>query len=63
MINKEDELSSLFKQTSKDTAEFEKETKDMVRQLHRTRDEQVTRTYSALTWVFEDGQCVQSDFE
>ena len=41
MLEKEEKLAALFKITSKIMSEYEKETEEMVKQLHKTRDEQV----------------------
>ena len=41
MLEKEQKLAALFKKTSKIMSEYEKETEEMVKQLHRARDEQV----------------------
>ena len=41
MLEKEQKLAALFKKTSKIMSEYEKETEEMVQQLHRARDEQV----------------------
>ena len=42
MLEKEEKLAALFKKTSKIMSEYEKETEEMVKQLHKTRDQQVT---------------------
>ena len=42
VIEKEEELAALFKRTLKEESEFATETKKMVQQLRRTRDEQVS---------------------
>ena len=42
VIKKEDELASLCKKILKQEAEFSEETKRMIQQLHRIRDEQVS---------------------
>ena len=41
MLEKEEKLAALFKKTSKIMSEYEKETEEMVNQLHRAREEQV----------------------
>ena len=41
MLKKEEKLAALFKKTSKIMSEYEKETEEMVKQLHEARDEQV----------------------
>ena len=41
MLEKEEKLAALFKKTSKIMSEYEKETEEMVKQLHKARDEQV----------------------
>ena len=41
MLEKEQKLAALFKKTSKIMSEYEKETEEMVKQLHKARDEQV----------------------
>ena len=41
MLEKEEKLAALFKKTSKIMSEYEKETENMVKQLHKARDEQV----------------------
>ena len=41
MLEKEKKLAALFKKTSKIMSEYEKETEEMVEQLHKARDEQV----------------------
>ena len=41
MLEKEEKLAALFKKTSRIMSEFEKETEEMVKQLHKARDEQV----------------------
>ena len=41
MLKKEQKLADLFKKTSKIMSEYEKETEEMVKQLHKARDEQV----------------------
>ncbi|XP_067931008.1 uncharacterized protein [Watersipora subatra] len=41
MVTQEDELSTLFKETSKVCSEMEKETQNMLKQLHNTRDAQI----------------------
>ena len=41
MLEKEEKLAALFKKTSKIMSEYEKETEEMVKQLHRARDKQV----------------------
>ena len=41
MLEKEQKLAALFKKTSKIMSEYEKETEEMVEQLHKARDEQV----------------------
>ena len=46
---KEEILSSLFKQASKQTSEFEKETEEMRKQIHKARDEQVNIFYVSLS--------------
>ena len=50
MLEKEEKLAALFKKTSKIMSEYEKETEEMVKQLHRARDEQVC--YFMLFWSF-----------
>ena len=41
MLEKEQKLAALFKKTSKIMSEYEKETGEMIEQLHKTRNEQV----------------------
>ena len=41
MLEKEEKLAALFKKTSKIMSEYEKETEELVEQLHKARDEQV----------------------
>ena len=41
MLEKEEKLAALFKKTSKIMSEYEKETEEMVKRLHKARDEQV----------------------
>ena len=41
MLEKEEKLAALFKKTSKIMSEYEKETGEMIEQLHKARDEQV----------------------
>ena len=41
MLEKEQKLAVLFKKTSKIMSEYEKKTEEMVKQLHKARDEQV----------------------
>ena len=41
MLEKEQKLAALFKKTSKIMSEYEKETGEMIEQLHKARDEQV----------------------
>ena len=41
MLEKEQKLAALFKKTSKFMSEFEKETGEMIEQLHKARDDQV----------------------
>ena len=41
MLEKEEKLAALFKKTSKIMSEYEKETGEMVKLLHKSRDEQV----------------------
>ena len=41
MLEKEQKLAALFKKTSKIMSEYEKETGEMIKQLHKARDEQV----------------------
>ena len=41
MTAKGDELGSFFKRICEKESEFAKETQEMVKKLHRTRDEQV----------------------
>ena len=41
MLEKEQKLAALFKKTSRIMSEYEKETGEMIKQLHKTRDEQV----------------------
>ena len=41
MLEKEQKLAALFKKTSMFMSEYEKETEEMVEQLHKARDEQV----------------------
>ena len=41
MLKKEQKLAALFKKTSKIMSEYEKETEEMVKLLHKARDEQV----------------------
>ena len=43
MTKKEDELASYFKNLLKKESKFAEETKEMIRQLHSTRDAQVKR--------------------
>ena len=44
MLEKEEKLAALFKKTSKIMSKYEKETGEMVEQLHKARDEQVFQT-------------------
>ena len=41
MLKKEEKLAALFKKTSKIMSDYEKETEEMIQQLHKARDEQV----------------------
>ena len=41
MLKKEQKLAALFKKTSKMLSKYEKETGEIVEQLHADRDEQV----------------------
>ena len=41
MLEKEEKLAALFKKTSKIMSEYEKETGEMIEQLHKARDKQV----------------------
>ena len=41
MLEKEQKLAALFKKTSKIMSEYEKQTGEMIKLLHKTRDEQV----------------------
>ena len=41
MLEKEQKLAALFKKTSKIMSEYEKETGEMIKLLHKARDEQV----------------------
>ena len=41
MLEKEQKLAALFKKTSKIMSEYENETGEMIKQLHKARDEQV----------------------
>ena len=41
LLEKEQKLAALFKKTSKIMSEYEDETEEMVKQLHKARDEQV----------------------
>ena len=41
MLEKEQKLAALFKKTSKIMSEYEKETGELIKQLHKTRDDQV----------------------
>ena len=41
MLEKEQKLAALFKKTSKIMSEYEKETGEMIKLLHKTRNEQV----------------------
>ena len=41
MLKKEQKLAALFKKTSKMLSNYEKETEEIVEQLHADRDEQV----------------------
>ena len=43
MTKKEDELASYFKNLLEKESKFAEETKEMIRQLHSTRDAQVKR--------------------
>ena len=52
MLEKEQKLAALFKKTSKIMSEYEKETEEMVKQLHRARDEQVFLCVKALSSAF-----------
>ena len=52
MLEKEEKLAALFKKTSKIMSEYEKETEEMVKQLHKTRDQQVTVRAKLLPMAF-----------
>ena len=41
MLEKEKKLAALFKKTSKIMSEYQRETEEMVKQLHKAKDEQV----------------------
>ena len=41
LVEKEERLAALFKKTSKIMSEHEKETEEIIKQLHKARDKQV----------------------
>ena len=51
VIDREDKLSALFKNTSSIISDYDIETEDMVQKLHDRRDEQVTVAYFILYTV------------
>ena len=52
MLEKEEKLAAMFKKTSKIMSEYEKGTEEMVRLLHKTRDEQVLAGVKTLSPAF-----------
>ena len=52
MLEKEEKLAALFKKTSKIMSEYEQGTEEMVKLLHKTRDQQVTVRAKLLTTAF-----------
>ena len=52
MLEKEQKLSAMFKKTSKIMSEYEKETEEMIQQLHKARDEQVIVCVETLLFAF-----------
>ena len=52
MLKKEQKLAALFKKTSKIMSKYEKETEEMVKQLHQAKDEQVFVCVKALLLAF-----------
>ena len=52
MLEKEQKLADLFKKTSKIMSEYEKETEEMVKLLHKARDKQVFVRVKTLSSAF-----------
>ena len=57
MLEKEQKLAALFKKTSKVMSEYEQETGEMIKLLHKTRDEQVLTDISLQCQVFDAFAC------